>query len=343
MKKFLICSVIVFSFSLVGCSSKSNSANSSSTNSNNSNSSEIKITSPTTGNSSNNAVKNATKSISVSGDPNVALPIVKIGNNIYVSQWKDNNRLYEYLSSDINSINDLLKATKKYDLFSREIVQDTEKIYFTNIADNSNIYTLSDSTKEIKKFDNSRSSNITLGTDGLYFINQSDNSKIYKINLSDNTKTAVIQDSVGKFLLFSDTIIYQNKNDKFKLYAYSLTDKTKTELTGNSAESFGVANNKLIYVNSGDQDSIWSLDLQSMEGKKLINVEAENLQVISGRIFFINRFSANYLNELILPANGTASTNPIINEGVEQYFISGNSIYYESKTSHNDIKTYNIK
>ncbi|GFP77932.1 DUF5050 domain-containing protein [Clostridium fungisolvens] len=340
MKKFLICSVIVFSFLLVGCSSKSNSTNSST---NSSNSTEIKITSPTTENNSNNDVKNDTKSISVSGDPIVALPIVKVGNNIYVSQWKDNNRLYEYLGSDINSINDLLKATKKYDLFSREMVQDTEKIYFTNISDNGNIYTLSDSTKEVKKLDNSKSSNITLGADGLYFINQSDNSKIYKINLSDNTKTAVIQDSVGKFLLFNDTIIYQNKNDKFKLYAYSLTDKTKTELTSNSAESFGVANNKLIYVNSGDQDSIWSLDLQSMEDKKLMNVEAENLQVISGRIFFINRSSGNYLNELISPANGTASTNPIINEGVEQYFISENTVYYESKTSHNDIKTYNIK
>jgi hypothetical protein len=340
MKKFIICSVIVFSFSLVGCSSKTNSTKSSD---NTSNSTEIKTTSPTTGNNSNDEVKNITKGISVSGDPNVALPIVKVGGNIYVSQWKDNNRLYEYLSSDINSINDLVKATKKYDLFSREMVQDTEKIYFTNISDNSNIYTLSDSTKEIKKLDSSRSSNITLGSDGLYFINQSDNRKIYKINLNDNTKTAVIQDSVGKFLLFSDTIIYQNKNDKFKLFAYSLNDKIKTELTSNSAESFGVTNNKLIYVNSGDQDSIWALDLQSMENKKLINVEAENLQVVSGRIFFINRSSANYLNELILPANGIASASTIINEGVEQYFISDNTIYYESKTSHNDINTHKIK
>lgn len=340
MKKLLICSVIVFCFLLFGCSSKSNSTSSSN---NSSNSTEIKITSPTTGDNSTNEIKNTTKSISVSGDPNVALPIVKVGSNIYVSQWKDNNRLYEYLGSDINSINDLLKAAKKYDLFSREMVQDTEKIYFTNIADNSNIYTLSNSTKEVKKLDTSRSSNITLGTDGLYFINQSDNSKIYKISLSDNTKTAVIQDSVGKFLLFSDTIIYQNKNDKFKLYAYSLNDKTKTELTSNSAESFGVANNKLYYVNSGDQDSIWSLDLQSMENKKLINIESENLQVVSGRIFFINRSASNYLNELILPVSGTASTNSIINEGVEQYFISENTIYYESKTSHNDIKVYNIK
>ncbi|QAA30757.1 DUF5050 domain-containing protein [Clostridium manihotivorum] len=342
MKKLLIYSAVIMSLTLFSCSSTSSSTNS---NTKKSSSTEIKITSPTVENDIN--TQNSTKKtgITVSGGFSKSLPIIRLGNNTYVSQWKDNNRLYKYISNDLTSLNDLTKADKKYDYYCTELIQDNERIYFSNMSDNNSIYTLTDSTGEIKKFDNSRSSNLVLGSDGLYFINASDNNKIYKISLADKIKTAVTQDSASKFLLFNDWIIYQNKNDKYRIYAYSLADKTKLKLTNNSSESFGVTNNNLYYVNSGEGDSIWSLDLQTLEEKKIVTAQAENLQIVANRIFFINKSDSSYLYELISPSTGNqvAATKSLVTEGINQYHILENTIYYESITSHNDIKAYNIK
>lgn len=342
MKKVLIYSAIIMSLTLVSCSSTSSSTSSTTKKSS---STEIKITSPTVENDTNTQNSAKKSGITVSGEFTKALPIIKLGNNTYVSQWKDNNRLYKYTANDLTSLNDLLKSSKKYDYYSTELVQDTQRLYFSNMSDNNSIYTLTDSTEEIKKFDNSRSSNLILGSDGLYFINASDNNKIYKISLTDKAKTAITQDSASKFLLFNDWIIYQNKNDNYRVYAYSLANKTKLKLTNNSSESFVVTNNNLYYVNAGEGDSIWSLDLQTLEDTKLVATQAENLQISANRLFFINKSDSNYLYELIPPSTGNqgATTKALVNEGINQYHILENTIYYESITSHNDIKAYNIK
>lgn len=325
MKKFFIILTLLFTTTLISCSNKTNDLNTSTDIKNNSSTFELNSK------STFNDIYSFSKEINISSDSLTSSHIIANSTDYLLSNKLFNNKIYKIPKDKLKSNYDF-KDMNASSLIANSIASLGDTILFSNGSDNGSIYSfkLSEFANydiNIKKLNNSNSTNFISTTKGIYYINQSDQNKLYRINEDGTENIAIIQDSCGQYSPHESWIVYENASDNFKLYAINLDDNSKVKLTDFSVESFAITNNIAYVSNSADNNHIYRIDLKSGEVKKLLDVPANNLIAIKNNLLFKN--TANY-NELFKVNLSTEKLNiSNLNLGApNEYFLADEKMFF---------------
>lgn len=201
--------------------------------------------------------------------------IVETQKDYFYSSLDDNNRIYRKSKNNSNKDSEISMMSGNY------LIQDEEKIYYSNSQENGKIYYFDsdkfDENLEPIKFNNYKSRDLVVTKDGIFYINQDDYEKIYFTSFDGKIEKAVTQDRAPKFIISDNTIYYQNANDGYKLYCINFDDKEKIMLSDFSVESFCTVNGLLLVSNSDDADSLYIVNTNK-NIKKISNIKAIQLK-----------------------------------------------------------------
>lgn len=323
MKKIFIILTLLFATTLISCSNNTNNTNSTDIN----NSSAFKLNSKST----YNDIYSFSKEINIFSDNLTSSHIIANNTDYLLSNKLFNNKIYKIPKDKFKSNYDF-KDMNASSLIANSIASLGDTILFSNGSDNGSIYSfkLSEFTNynvNIKKLNNSNSTDFISTTKGVYYINQSDQNKLYRINEEGNENIAIIQDSCSQYSPHESWIVYENASDNFKLYAINLDDNSKVKLTDFSVESFAITNNIAYVTNSTDNNHIYRINLKSAEVKKLLDVSANNLIAIKNNLLFKNTDNYNELFKVDLSTEKLNISNLSLG-APNEYFLADEKMFF---------------
>lgn len=271
-------------------------------------------------------------------------PFAFYGDNLFFSNLEDNNRL-SYMTSNIPS--PIIKTTDiedflDYPTSSLTILENI--LYFSNGSEKNSLYSMNLETKDISFLNNHNVHSLCSSTSNLFYINSDDNNKLYIYSPKNNTYITPTNDSIGKFIINGNNIIYQNLSDNSKLYKVNINGNNKEKLTDYSVDSFCSYEGNLLFINSSDNNNLYLLNPTDLSAKRIYLMNGQDLKQYNNKLYFINIDKSNALYSLnINQETQEVSSSEIIKDGINEYYLSDNFIFYEKKGNANNIYAYNIK
>lgn len=265
-------------------------------------------------------------------------PFIFNGTDLIFPNPDENNRISTIPDPLPENILKSQNVTDFIDYSADNIALIDEVIYFSDGSDNNALCSFNIIDKIYTKLNTHSVHNLIAINAELFYMNKSDENKIYKYDTITSNDMLISADSIGSFIINGDFIIYQNLSDASKLYSIKTDGTNRQKLADYTANSFVVFNGQLLFFNSSDNNNLYSLDPSTLDIKRLYIMNGFQLKIIDKSLYFINGDDSNNLYSLSVDLEtSTATYNPEISQGINEYYLTSAGIFYNPSINVNNI------
>lgn len=270
-------------------------------------------------------------------------PFVFNETDLIFPNWEDNNKISIIKDPLPTNRISTTSITDFFDYSTESLTLIGDLIYFSNASSNNCLSSINLTTKEYIKINNNNVHNLLSSNDVLFYINKSDKNRIYSYNTLNKQSNSLSSDSVGHFIVSGSYILYQNLSDNSNLYKVNIDGSQNEKLTNYSVDSFVPYENKLLIINSSDNNNLYVLNPIDLSSKRLYIMNGEMLKSIEDKLYFINLKDSNYLYSLqINLEEESVTSSPVIKDGINNYFLTPTSIFFEKRLNVNNVYIQNL-
>lgn len=219
------------------------------------------------------------------------------------------------------------------------IDKEGEWIYYSNIADGSQLYKSKLNHENETQICDDIPNYINVVDNWIYYSNVKDGFKIYKVKKDGTERTKLNNEGSFWVNVIGDWIYYgMREKDGQKLYKIKTNGSEKKEISKNKIYGLIIKDNWAYYSNESDDHKIYKVKLDGSEELKINDEESFLIDIIGNDIYYQNYTKGKKIYKMGI--NGKNNTK--INDDNSQFMnISNQWIYYANVNE--DFRLYKIK